>query len=219
MCLADACFAALPVCQAGFGENGCQLCTYNTWSSGNILDGDSCYPCAQGAVSARGSTSGIQCYERMQSADDIFHLSDDSAWTTDSARSVGSCEYSCRLNTACMMYRFSADSSVCQTFLEDAGVYPSQQLAFKVSDGADYAVYTVASSLTAGVLLRTVSDITFEGCMQACSGSGACGLITFPTTAARTDTGLCRLWTNELDSEWISFVHIQGPRLYSDQFV
>jgi hypothetical protein len=31
--------------------------------------------------------------------------------------------------------------------------------------------------------------------------------------------GLCRLWTDELDSEWISFAHIQGPRLYSDRFV
>eukprot|EP00775_Hariotina_reticulata_P003962 gene3962-4215_t len=138
-------------------------CDQGSYSTGGTIEdpGGNCVSCptgftTQGAVSARGSTSGVQCYERMQSADDIFHLSDDSAWTTDTARTAGSCEYSCRLNTACMMYRFSVDSSVCQTLLEDTGVYPSQQLAFKVSDGADYAVYTVASSLTAGVLLRTV---------------------------------------------------------------
>lgn len=150
----------------------------------------------------------------MQAADDVFQVSDEAKWVAQAATTSASCSYSCSESDACIMYRWAIGTTTCQLLMEEAGANPSQQLAFKVLDGSDYVVYQVSSSFTVGTLVQTLTGRTLQQCMQACTNSGSCGLVSFPTGA---DSGTCKLWGSSLDADWDAMVHIQGDHLFSDK--
>jgi len=200
------------LCQAGRGGDGCGLCPYDTWSSGQTSPGDGCQGCASGAVSSRGASSPDECIPAMDAPTrDIFHLGDDSLWEDDlSAGSFGSCQATCRFDESCMQMRYSEATGSCQLLKEDPS--GSQLVGFKAARGGDYAFYTLAETTVIGVQVDSVrTGLTQKQCMDTCSRLGNCEAVSFVTAS-----GTCKLLTSELDSDWSGMVHFSGSKLYSD---
>eukprot|EP00775_Hariotina_reticulata_P003781 gene3781-4040_t len=138
------------LCEAGRGGDGCGLCAYDTWSSGQTSPSDGCSSCASGAVSARGASSPDECLPAMDAPNrDIFHLADDSLWEDDTSSSFSSCQATCRFDESCMQMRFSEGTGSCQLLKETPS--GTQLVGFKASFGVDYAFYNLDESTVIGV--------------------------------------------------------------------
>jgi hypothetical protein len=180
-----------------------------------------CSACAPGAVSARGAKDNTQCYPDLVDADkDVFHLSNEAAWTDDDASTSLQCQTKCRTNGGCILFRFSTDQShpKCQLLLESAdGI---QAIGFKAGASAqDFAVYKVPEDLTVGVLLSDVGEKTPAECMAACTSAPGCELVSMPAASLPSSAGACKLFGSELSTDWIGMYHIQGNRLHADSLI
>lgn len=202
------------VCQAGYGGDGCQLCPYNTWSSGNLAAGTPCQPCASGSVSSTGATSPEECQAAMQlPVRDIFQLSNDSYWETVSADSVAACSLACSSSSSCIQYRWGQGiTPPCQVLNEYTGTeLPTQRIAIKLQYTSAYAVYHVPAVLNLGSLVETLPDQhTMSQCLLACLQRNACEIVSFPTDA---EYGTCSMWQSELDADYVSMFHVGGSKI------
>lgn len=166
-------------------------------------------------MSAQGSTEAEQCYQAMQSpARDIFTLSDDSYWTTVTAGSSTACSYACSSSEGCIMFRWAHGQELpCQLLQEYTGSeFAKQYIALKLDANAvHFVVYQVQASLNVGSLVATLpGQRTLQQCMQACSSDSSCELVSFPTGV---EYGTCSMFTSDLDAEYVSMLHVSGPKL------
>jgi hypothetical protein len=208
-------------CAPGFGGANCTICPYNTFSTGGLVAGTDCVACATGSVSARGATDNTQCYPDLNDADkDVFHLSNESAWTHDEASSSLQCQSNCRTNSQCILFRWRLEQRPerCHLLLETAD--GSQALGFKAGANAqDYAFYKVPEDLVLGVTISDEGEKTPAECMAACKTAPGCEFLSMPAASLPSSAGSCKLHGSELSSDYIGMYHIQGDRLHADSLI
>jgi hypothetical protein len=200
------------VCAAGHGGQDCGICGYGFFSSGGQAAGDACASCAAGTTSARGSTQSQQCLPQLVDANaDVFALSDESAWTNDSASSGVECGAACTASDSCVMYRFTTDgvTNKCQLFTEDV-TNGDQKLGFKVGQGDDYVIYTILGTQSVGSVYQTLSGKSLAQCLTECNADNQCELFML------SSAGSCRLSRSELEQDFTSMFSVKGNHLYSD---
>jgi hypothetical protein len=200
------------VCQAGHGGENCQVCDYGFFSSGGQAAGDACASCAQGTTSARGATQSQQCLPELVDANaDVFALSDESAWESNSASSGVDCGAACTASQSCVMYRFTTDgvTNKCQLFMEDT-TNGDQKLGFKVGQGDDFVIYTILGTQSVGAVYQTVGGMDLARCVTECNADNSCELFLL------SSTGDCKLSRSEFEQDYTSMFSVKGNHLYSD---
>ncbi|KAF6261334.1 hypothetical protein COO60DRAFT_1699888 [Scenedesmus sp. NREL 46B-D3] len=188
------------VCAAGYGGPGCAVCGYGSFASGGQAAGDPCASCAAGTTSARGATHSQQCLPQLVDARaDVFALSDESAWSNDSASSGVACGAACTASDSCVMYRFTTDGTTdqCQLFNEDV-TNGDQKLGFKVDLSEDFVIYTILGTQSVGNTYLTLNGKTLAECLQACSADSQCELFML------SGAGECRLARSEFEQSFTS---------------
>eukprot|EP00775_Hariotina_reticulata_P003771 gene3771-4030_t len=144
---------------------------------------------------------------------DRFWLSNEKLWKAVSAGgSLQGCAAACSSSsTTCVMSRWSDELQQCQLLYElDQG----SVVAFKVANGMDYVIFTVAQGLTAGDDVATFKDMTLQQCMAACTNDNNCEAVAHPGQKAR---GACGLFNSVLDADWVTRVNVIGDHLSTGQ--
>jgi hypothetical protein len=203
------------VCAPGYGSataggTTCDLCSYNTFSSGGLAVGEVCIDCASGAVSGRGATENTQCYAALADpTNDVFVLSDDSKYVA--AGVAPGCEATCAADDTCILLKIDAADNSCFMFSEDAA--GTATVSFKVNSGVDFVRYKIPTGLMVGNPdIGTDAATTLAGCEAACKTLPNCEGIVMDGT-------VCKLMASELVAGVTGFYHVSGAKLDSNGLI
>jgi hypothetical protein len=214
------------VCAPGYGGDNldCVKCPVGTYSSGGGSVFVACQGCAAGSTSSEKSTHSQQCYSTLIDAQaDVFNLENEENWDVASAAAIAAdtaveCGTACDEDGTCIMYKFvttnaETGAGTCSLLHEPDYMQQTYNLGFKISNGADYAIWGLDQAL--GVALSpqpaaATSASSVEECKDACTATAECEVYML-----KKADGTCVLAKSELEEAAISMFHVMGEKLFS----